>query len=78
MSAAVLQPVGVGPEQISGLSEIRDPVSSTCSPIERRGEAVVFKPEFMAEGRPYFFTFLDVHSVAIKRHDGTIDFYRLM
>lgn len=46
-------------------------------PIEPRGETVYFRPELMAADKPYTFEFLGTPLIAVKRVDGTVDFYQL-
>ena len=49
----------------------------STDPIEMRGESVVFKPENMMPGKSYPFEFRGVSAVAIKRTDGSIDFFHI-
>lgn len=66
---------GPGHVEISGTGRFAETV--TTDPIEMRGASIFFKPEYMRVGRAYPFDFEGASLVAVKRHDGSIDFYHL-
>jgi len=47
------------------------------TPIQYEGDEVIFSPDHMEVDFPYGFTFLGHSMLAVKRQDGTIDFYYL-
>ena len=47
------------------------------SPIFKKGKALQFVPQLMQVSRPYPFQFIDWWFVAIKRNDGSIDFFHV-
>ena len=47
------------------------------SPIFKKGTALQFVPQRMQVGRPYTFQFIDWWFVAVKRNDGSIDFFHV-
>ena len=47
------------------------------SPIFKKGKALQFVPQRMQVSRPYPFQFIDWWFVAIKRNDGSIDFFHV-
>jgi len=81
MNGAVLQTNGVREYQaVAGQTNTFFNFGETdthVSPIETHGEAVYFKPEAMRPNQPYPFEFLGEPIIAVRRDDGTIDFYSL-